>query len=197
MYTCHFSIKIMFRFRAIYRLFKYYIYFSIAKTHSLFNINFHIWILFILNRSSRWWDLSKGHQRASLFEPEESKETALGFRGTRLWNQSLVCYYTFVQQTAAEWDDFAPLFWRTRCPCGQYRRQRKADSLCLKAQAASLLLSAEQRYIRPRRSGFSCVWYSPYHFLGCFPLWLVPLFRRLDFRLIWISHCFSMSVSLL
>ena len=34
------------------------------------------------------------------FAPEESKETAPGFRGTRLWNQSLVCY-TFVQQTAA------------------------------------------------------------------------------------------------
>ena len=34
--------------------------------------------------------------------PEESKETAQGFRGTRLWAQSLVCY-TFVQQTAAAW----------------------------------------------------------------------------------------------
>ena len=37
-----------------------------------------------------------------LLSPEESKETAQGFRGTRLCWQSLVCY-TFVQQTAAEW----------------------------------------------------------------------------------------------
>ena len=36
--------------------------------------------------------------------------------GTRLWNQSLVCY-TFVQQTAAEWRSTL-LSWRTRCPCG-------------------------------------------------------------------------------
>ncbi len=40
--------------------------------------------------------------------PEESKETAPGFRGTRLWNQSLVCY-TFVQQTAAAWGSSALL----------------------------------------------------------------------------------------
>ena len=32
--------------------------------------------------------------------PEESKETAPGFRGTRLWNQSLVCY-TFAKERAA------------------------------------------------------------------------------------------------
>ena len=68
----------------------------------------------------RGWS-SKGAQP---FEPEESKETALGFRGTRLWLQSLVCY-TFVQQTAAEWDDFAPLFWRTRCPCGAAEATKK------------------------------------------------------------------------
>ena len=36
---------------------------------------------------------------------------------------------------------------------GSISDKRKADSLCLKAQAASLLLSAEQRYIKPRRSG--------------------------------------------
>ena len=34
---------------------------------------------------------------------------APGFRGTRLWNQSLVCY-TFVQQTAAAWGSSALLF---------------------------------------------------------------------------------------
>ena len=42
------------------------------------------------------------------FESEESKETAPGFRGTRLWVQSLVCY-TFVQQTAAAWGSSALL----------------------------------------------------------------------------------------
>ena len=40
-------------------------------------------------------------------------------------------------------------------PVGQHKRQRKAGSLCTKAQTASLLLSAEQRYIKPRRSGRS------------------------------------------
>ena len=43
----------------------------------------------------RGWS-SKGTQP---FEPEESKETALGFRGTRLWLQSLVCY-TFAKAKA-------------------------------------------------------------------------------------------------
>ena len=86
------------------------------------------------------------------FAPEESKETAPGFRGTRLWNQSLVCY-TFVQQTAAAWGSSALLSSQQSAPAGQYKRQRKADSLCLKAQAVSLLLSAEQRYRKPRRSG--------------------------------------------
>ena len=85
--------------------------------------------------------------------PEESKETAPGFRGTRLWNQSLVCY-TFVQQMAAEWAAIPPRSPGAKgAPAGQHKRQRKADSLCLKAQAVSLLLSAEQRYRKPRRSG--------------------------------------------
>ena len=43
------------------------------------------------------------------FAPEESQETAPGFRGTRLWNQSLVCD-TFVQQTAAAWGSSALVF---------------------------------------------------------------------------------------
>ena len=64
-----------------------------------------------------------------LFKPEESKETAQGFRGTRLWLQSLVCY-TFVQQTAAEWDDFAPLFWRTRCLCGGSIGDKERLTVC-------------------------------------------------------------------
>ena len=102
------------------------------------------------------------------FAPEESKETAPGFRGTRLWNQSLVCY-TFVQQTAVAWGSSALLSSQQGAPAGQQKRQRKADSLCLKAQVASLLLSAEQRYIKPRRSGLSYVWYSPITFLGAFP----------------------------
>ena len=195
MYTCHFSIKIMFRFRAIYRLFKYYIYFSIAKTHSLFNINFHIWILFILNRSSRWWDLSKGHQRASLFEPEESKETALGFRGTRLWNQSLVCY-TFVQQTAAKWRSTL-LSWRTRCPCGAAWATKKGWQFVPKSTGCQpFAVCGTKVYRAPPQRMLLCQ-VLHYYFLGCFPLWLVPLFRRLDFRLIWISQCFSVSVSLL
>src|SRR5699024_7294368 len=88
--------------------------------------------------------------------------------GTRLWNQSLVCY-TFVQQTAAAWGSSALLSSQQGAPAGQQKRQRKADSLCLKAQVASLLLSAEQRYIKPRRSGLSYVWYSPITFLGAFP----------------------------
>ena len=67
----------------------------------------------------RGWS-SKGAQP---FEPEESKETALGFRGTRLWLQSLVCY-TFVQQTAAEWGSTL-LPWHTRCPCGAAETAKK------------------------------------------------------------------------
>ena len=50
-------------------------------------------------------------------QPKESKETAPGFRGTRLCWQSLVCY-TFVQQMAAEGELSRPAPLCERCPYG-------------------------------------------------------------------------------
>ena len=84
--------------------------------------------------------------------PEESKGTALGVRDTRLWIQSLVCY-TFVQQ----------------------KRQRKADSLCLKAQAASLLLFAGRQEnnmitIKMKPSCYNCTYKA-----WIFKCWMVKV----------------------
>src|SRR5699024_7781738 len=78
--------------------------------------------------------------------PEESKETAQGFRGTRLCLQSLVCY-TFAKERAAGWDGFGLSSWRTRCLCGEYQRQRNAGRWCGLHSSASLSPSVEQRYI--------------------------------------------------
>ena len=83
--------------------------------------------------------------------PEESKGTALGVRGTPLWIQSLMCY-TFVQQ----------------------KRQRKADSLCLKAQAASLLLFAGRKNnmitIKMKLSCYNCTYKA-----WIFKCWMVKV----------------------
>ena len=89
----------------------------------------------------RGWS-SKGTQP---FEPEESKETALGFRGTRLWLQSLVCY-TFAKERVARSHPLDPAL------AVKLAEQRLADGAnCTRLPA--FLPSAEQRYTKPRRSG--------------------------------------------
>ena len=59
----------------------------------------------------------------------------------------------------------APLLCAKGAPAGQQQRQRKAGSLCLKAQTASLLLSAEQRYIKALPQRILLCQVLPYLFL--------------------------------
>ena len=47
-------------------------------------------------------DFNRGPARCAGPLRRKNPKKPAGFRGTRLWNQSLVCY-TFVRQTAAAW----------------------------------------------------------------------------------------------
>ena len=127
----------------------------------------------------RGWS-SKGTQP---FEPEESKETAPGFRGTRLCPaKSSVLYLCEGEGNES----------RLYASCSNDCKpiEIKAGRWCKLHPSASLfaLCGAKVYQAPPQR---------PSYFFARFPLWLAPPLSRFDFLQISTSQCFSLSVNLL